>query len=188
LKTTFLTLLSCPVLGYVLAVYVLLHVGYGARAGFDMNPLTDGPPEEDQTRSTASTPIPAAQRSRRIPADFQNMATLVLSCRDALEDEDTDLICKIVQAAAGRVEVLVLANDLSESGRIHHVLAATRLLRPDVRVLAIPHDTRWTRDFGPVCVAEAGTIRFLDFEYNTTDIELAGALRCLTTVIPAPRP
>lgn len=138
-----------------------------ARAG-DVPTLPRPPSALAAGPATAAPPTTTAPARPCLIAEFESQAALVLAAAET--DEATlDVILRVAVAAAARSVVLVLAsNDDEEQILLDHLAkpAPCRSRRHPIHVVQVPHDTHWTRDYGPITLldSERNPV-MLDFEY-----------------------
>ncbi|MEZ6114556.1 MAG: agmatine deiminase family protein [Pirellulaceae bacterium] len=92
---------------------------------------------------------PAAAKQRyRLPAEFDPQQGLLLACREML-DTLPELFVQIVRAARPHVPVVMLVNDNEQWRHAIELLDSHRIPHDNLHFVEIPHDTMWSRDYGP---------------------------------------
>ena len=72
----------------------------------------------------------------------------------------------LAAAIAGFEPVLVICADAAHRRHVRQRLAAAGVTPDRLRLVEHRVDDTWTRDYGPLCVAEAGRVRLVDFAFN----------------------
>ncbi len=109
---------------------------------------------------------PAAAKRFCLPADFQSQESLVLVADKMAGDFPRELV-GLVKAAHRCITLIGLVSDDEGRHRVLQLLARNGLAGDSIRLLQLPCDTVWVRDFGPVFVRSyhSGLIA-LDFDYT----------------------
>ena len=106
------------------------------------------------------------------PGEFEHQGALLLGCHELVR-EFPDTLADLVEAVAGRVPFIALVADYEDNLRTIEALQAHGLRRNAVRFAAVPHDTMWARDYGPIFVRHAnGTRAAVDGQYGLVDRQL----------------
>ncbi len=117
-------------------------------------------------RSTlqASVKPAACGKPLCLSADFESQKSLVLVADKLARDFPRELV-EIVTATRNRVELIGLVSDEEGRDRVRGLLAEHGLTADSIRVLQLPCETKWVRDFGPVFV-RSGDSRLLAFDFD----------------------
>ncbi|MCA9267267.1 MAG: agmatine deiminase family protein [Planctomycetales bacterium] len=104
-----------------------------------------------------------------LPAEFDSQSALLISGAFLAEEVPTTY-ARLVDRLRGRVELLSLVRDERSETQAAELLRAQRVDAPHVRYLRMPHDSMWTRDFGPLAVRQrSGRNVLIDAWYNCAD-------------------
>jgi len=106
------------------------------------------------------------QRESVLPADFERQATLVLVA-DKLSRVFPETFASILAKAQPGIELFGLFSDAGGRDAVRQLLAKHEIPPNRIRLVQVPTDTIWIRDFGPV-VARCGdgTRVAFDCEYR----------------------
>ncbi len=117
-------------------------------------------------RSTiqASVEPAACGKPLCLSADFESQKSLVLVADKLARDFPRELV-EIVTATGDRVELIGLVSDEPGRDRVRGLLAENGLTADSIRVLQLPCETIWVRDFGPVFVRSSDS-RLLAFDFD----------------------
>ena len=100
----------------------------------------------------------------RMPAEFERQGALMVSCEAICCYEG---ICDAVRALAGRVAIIALHRNEDEyqSTLVH--LSIAGIPTDPIRFARVPHNTMWTRDYGPVALISKSNrdVVVLDTQY-----------------------
>jgi agmatine/peptidylarginine deiminase len=92
-----------------------------------------------------------------------------LGCR-SLASAQPQVFADIVDATRGNLTVIALVNNSEEQIAAAQELTHRAVLPESVRFLLTPHDTMWTRDYGPLTVVGGdGSAVMVDAQYGPTD-------------------
>jgi agmatine deiminase len=102
----------------------------------------------------------------RLPGEFERQEALLISCQELLY-EIPEMFIEIVRHTAGRIAIIALVSNEAEYSLAKSLLRNLRVRTSHVRFAIVPHDTMWTRDYGPIVVyhEEKGPI-ILDANYD----------------------
>ena len=115
--------------------------------------------------AAAALPLPE-DAAYRLPAEFERQQALLLACHELLS-EVPELFAEIVRETAGYVTVVALVSDMEEYRLARAILARYRVRGNHVRYITCPHNTMWSRDYGPFVVRHRdGTSAVIDAEYD----------------------
>lgn len=112
-----------------------------------------------------------------LPAEFDPQEALVLSA-GLLAQRYPPLLVQIVEALQGHTSVVGLVSDAQQREKAEKLLAAQKLLGRGVRLVEIPHNTLWIRDYGPIF------FRFPDTHPGAYDAEYPEPGRRLDDAVP----
>ena len=107
--------------------------------------------------------------SRRLPAEWEEQDGVLMAWPHPgsdwapLLDEVEPVFAAIVREISREEEVLIVAPDPQRPLRC---LEAAGADRQRVRIVALPTNDTWARDFGPITVEAAGRPLLLDFGFN----------------------
>jgi len=114
---------------------------------------------------SAPDAIKASIAGARLPAEFEPHQTLLLASAD-LATTLPDVFLDIVSSARSRIDIAVLVRGDHEKVLIEELVLRRGLPRTAVRMLDVPHDTMWIRDYGPIFVStEKGGRLIVDGDY-----------------------
>ncbi len=140
-----------------------------------------------------SAPLAARQSHTlyRLPGEFEKQRAILLSSHELVRDMP-ELFADIVRTTQGHVSLVVLVTDIQEHRDARETLASRRIPAAHVRYAEAPHDTMWSRDYGPLVVQRFdGRPALVDADYDaqrTNDDHVPGAVAKLlkTPCIRAP--
>ncbi len=125
-----------------------------------------------------STPHqPGLAQWTSVPADFEPMEALVLSA-GLLAQQDPDLLAQMVEALHEQIRLVGLVSDGRQRQKVEKILADRKLLGRAIRLVEIPHNTLWIRDYGPIF------FRLPDLHSAAYDAEYPDPRRRLDDVVP----
>ncbi len=111
-------------------------------------------------------PTPLPLDAFHLPGEFERQNGLLLACRELLS-EAPDVFVEIIRETAGRLPVVVLVGDEEEHRNAKSVLSRRQVRGSHVRYMSVPHDTMWSRDYGPLVVRHKdGSVAMVDAEYD----------------------
>ena len=135
---------------------------------------------------------PSQTTSVRLPGDFQRHEALLLA-GGALARECPGVLAQIVTAVKDRLAVVAMVAGRQERRSVLAELAASGLPPDAVRLVEVPTETMWVRDYGPLFVNRADGHRVaVDTEYQIDQrrednaVPAALARHFKTTVVAAP--
>jgi len=85
----------------------------------------------------------------RVPGEFEPQTALLLGCHKMVWD-DPQLFGDLVAAARSHAEVVALVCNVHEYRLAQRLLSDRKIPTERVHFAELPHDTMWTRDYGPV--------------------------------------
>jgi len=117
--------------------------------------------------------------TRCLPAEWTEQDGVLLAwphresdwapCLDAVEP----VFCTIAAVISRFEAVLIVAPD---QARVHTLLKHAGATMEQVRIVGIPTNDTWSRDFGPITVHDNGTPLLLDFGFNGWGLKFAANL------------
>lgn len=116
---------------------------------------------------------------RRLPAEWEAQSGVMLAWPHAGSDW-VDMLAKVepcvaaIVAAISRFEEVVLVVDHAE--RVRPLLLAAGAQAERVRMIELPTNDTWVRDFGAITVEEGAGFRLLDFNFNGWGLKFAANL------------
>lgn len=111
-----------------------------------------------------ASPLPATDWV--LPAEFERQQALLLAW-DAGNGLVQRALCGIVAEAWRNTPVILLVRDEDEEFEAVDVLRQAGIPRRAVTCLPLPHDSVWTRDYGPVIVrSPGGSLQIVDVDYQ----------------------
>lgn len=118
----------------------------------------------------ASIAVPDASRFPTadwvLPAEFERQQALLLAW-DAGNGFVQRALCGIIAEACQTTPVILLVRDEDEEFDAVHVLRQAGVPRRAVTYLPLPHDSMWTRDYGPTIVrSPGGLLQIVDVDYQ----------------------
>lgn len=140
----------------------------------------DEPSEaDDEFIEEAIDPSPAAVYYRHEPdgrvtvrprmlAEFERQSALMVA-GGALCDSAPGVLSDLAAAVSGRVPLVILVNDEVELNSVNQELKLQ--IPPSQRILFVPHNTVWARDYGPTILSDKGKSVVVDAAY---DIDRSG--------------
>jgi agmatine/peptidylarginine deiminase len=112
----------------------------------------------------AASELPAADWV--LPAEFERQQALLLAW-DGGNALIQRALCGIIAEAWRNTAVIVLVRDDDEEFEAVDVLRQVGIPRRAVTFLALPHDSVWTRDYGPAIVrSSGGSLQVVDVDYQ----------------------
>ena len=158
-------------------------------AGWDSRPVV-GPfvwadsatpgPSAEEPRPEAGAPLrprSTAPSWAYLPAEFEPIEALVLPA-GLLAQQAPDLLIQMFQALQEHTAVVGLVQDGRQRHKVEKLLAERNLGRRNLRLVEIPHDTLWLRDYGPIF------FRFPDAHPGAYDAEYPDPRRRLDDAVP----
>jgi hypothetical protein len=97
-------------------------------------------------------PMPEGQ----LPGDFEPAGAVVLACHELVEGQQVKLLTEILQAAAGKTPVVLLANRANEELAVRNILAQLEVDAAGLRFLRAAHDSSRIGHYGPLWIARPG--------------------------------
>ena len=136
-------------------------------------------PAETRTPGETSWTAPqlgqVANARRRIPAEVERQAALVIACQQMLR-EAPEVFVAIV-AATRPTPIIALVADADDHRDALALLKQAQAPSAGLRFLELPQDTMWIRDYGPCLAQQAdGTQVLLDADYSNRDRPLDDAM------------
>ncbi len=111
-------------------------------------------------------PLAPAVATVRLPGEFEPQHAILLGCHSMLLDAP-ELFTGIVAAAQPQLEIVALVRNVGEYQRAQKLLADANIPAARVHFAELPHDTMWTRDYGPMIVQRFdGQAIVLDADYS----------------------
>jgi len=136
---------------------------------FSSLPSTASEPGDDPLEELGSddvqtaTPKPPTGKLR-FPAEHESQAALMLA-GDELARSFPRLFVDLATALRGKTKLLVLASDREVADELQAMLDARDLPRDGIHYLQVPHNSMWTRDYGPLIVERGGKWGMIDADY-----------------------
>lgn len=127
------------------------------------NPVTFA----DNSRTLRELPLRVEDVSEfRMPGEFEYQSGLMISCQAICF---SDAIRDVVRAVARRISIVALYGNEEEYHAAREVLAESGIPANIIGFALIPHDTMWTRDYGPVVPVskQSRDIAVLDTQYRS---------------------
>lgn len=112
------------------------------------------------------------QADRRLPAEWEPQRAILLSWPHAatdwagMLDAIEPLYVELARAISRFEPAWVCCRDEAQVRHVTAVLARAQLPAQRIRLLPVPFNDTWVRDYGPIGVAHPGGIRLLDFTFN----------------------
>lgn len=107
--------------------------------------------------------LPAQQY--RLPGEFERQAALLLGCTELVR-EMPNVFAEIVEATRGSVDIIALVNNHEEQELAKRILDRRMSGHERIHFVEVPHNTMWTRDYGPAVVEVNGKPSIVDAVYN----------------------
>lgn len=102
----------------------------------------------------------------RVPGEFERQQWLLFSCGE-LSLSYADTLAEIAQAVRRKVRVGILYADEDQRNTVDAALRQRMDSLENVRLLPVPHDTKWIRDFGPTVLRGSGEVSIIvDWQYE----------------------
>lgn len=117
--------------------------------------------------------------TRRLPAEWEEQDGVLLAWPHSESDwapyleRVEPVFCAIATTISRFEQVLIVA---PEPTAVHARLAASGAVLDRVRIVRIPTNDTWSRDFGPITVRENGNPVLLDFGFNGWGLKFAANL------------
>lgn len=101
----------------------------------------------------------------RMPGEFEHQSGLMISCQAICCSE---AVRDVLRVAARRIRIVALYIDDEEYDAARDVLVQSGIPSNIIQFAPVPHDTMWTRDYGPVVLANKRnrSIAVLDTYYG----------------------
>lgn len=112
----------------------------------------------------------------RLPAEWEEQDAVLLAWPhgatdwSGMLDEACRCFTAIAQAICRFEKILIVA---PETAAVHNFLATTTIDLSQVRIVELPTNDTWARDFGPITVEVNGTPVMLDFGFNGWGLKFA---------------
>lgn len=103
--------------------------------------------------------------SRRLPGEFERQRYLLLSTGDLTPTYATT-IAEIAAMLQHHIRVVVFYTTSDQAALVHDALAQRLDDLQDIALVAMPHDSRWIRDFGPTVVRQGALPLLVDWSYD----------------------
>lgn len=111
---------------------------------------------------------PRREPKHRLPGDFEPHQAILLG-GGWLAEEAPDVLGAIARLTKPRRLLVLLVSSAREREKVARVLAGHGVPPESVRILSVPTDTGWVRDFGPIFARKAsGAIGAIDARYDRT--------------------
>jgi len=102
---------------------------------------------------------------RMLPGEFEDQAAILIGWH-AKDPIIRQVLISLAKSASTNVRVIVLADDALEQRDAQQALRLSGIASERIRVLLIPCDTIWVRDYGPITVTtRGGRAQIIDLEY-----------------------
>ncbi|MDO9079511.1 MAG: agmatine deiminase family protein [Desulfuromonadales bacterium] len=114
--------------------------------------------------------------NRRLPAEWEEQDGVLLSWPHADSDwsDDIELVEPVFTAIAAAISqherVIIVA---PQADQIIELIVAAGGVPQQVTLIHLPTNDTWSRDFGPITVAEGGRLQLLDFGFNGWGLKFA---------------
>jgi len=114
--------------------------------------------------------------SRRLPAEWEEQDGVLLSWPHADSDwsDDIELVEPVFAAIAAAISqherVIIVA---PQAEQIIELIIAAGGVEQQVTLYQLPTNDTWSRDFGPITIAEGGRRQLLDFGFNGWGLKFA---------------
>jgi agmatine deiminase len=113
-------------------------------------------------------PSPPAS-ARRLAGEFEAQNAIVIGMAQLVQFHSAALV-EIVRALQGHVRILGMVGSRSEEQLVARLLFDNGIDPSSLEFLLIPVDTMWARDFGPLFVLDADSVRVVDTDYPGTEL------------------
>lgn len=101
-----------------------------------------------------------------LPGEFEKQGALLLGCHELARDFP-EVLADIVSAVQAKMPVIALVRDTRDRDRVLWALERRQLTPEGVVFAAVPHDTMWARDYGPIFVRKpSGGRAVIDADYG----------------------
>jgi len=117
-----------------------------------------------------------ADTKRRLPAEWEPQSGVLLAWPHVesdwadMLDQVRPVVVAIVREVARRELVVLLVDDAAP---VRDILAASGVELANVKLVELPTNDTWARDYGPLTVADSGGFRLLDFGFNGWGLKFA---------------
>lgn len=113
-----------------------------------------------------------------LPGEFEPQEAIVLPA-GLLAQRYPQLLAAMLEAIEEHTAVVGLVSDARQRDKVEKLLADRKTLRRGLRLVEIPHNTLWIRDYGPIF------FRFPDAHPGAYDAEYPDPRRRLDDAVPA---
>ena len=150
----------------LVAGLLLLACSAGARG--------DDRPGGDPDRPPTGPPPPATGFPLYgITAETTPRSMLLLACARLFECQESDTLLDIVRIARRTIDVVLLVPDEAMKEKVAKALADSKVGRERIRIVVVPHDSPWLRDYAPRVVFHRGIgPQLVDFLYAQPDMTI----------------
>ena len=101
---------------------------------------------------------------RRVPGEFEDHQYLLLA--SSSDHCHSKTIARVVRVVRDRILPIVLVNDRFDYEQLVEDLDEFGVDPATVKIVHIPHDSKWTRDFGPTSLLLGTKTRLVDWAYS----------------------
>ncbi len=135
--------------------------------------LPEHPPvANDAVTEPEPFPLPAEQKTGRVPAEFEHQAAIMLGCNELLEYHPSTL-AQIIGAIHDRIKIIGLVDDAAQRAKVVALLHEHNLPASAVDFFVWPTESMWVQDFGPICVVNDQHVTVVDFAYPAANRDLS---------------
>ena len=102
---------------------------------------------------------------KRVPAEFETQQYLLMA--SSSDHTHSNTIARVVDEVVGRIQPVILVNDSFDREQLWKEFQTLGIDRKDAKVIYIPHDSKWARDFGPTSVVRGRQqFHLVDWSYS----------------------
>ena len=105
----------------------------------------------EQLGRTPVLPLASVTGPLRVPGEFEPQEALLVT-PGLLAKEHPAVLAALVRAVRDRVDLVGVVADKNEQSAVRKALRNHHLPPDAVRLLRVPHNTMWIRDYGPIFV------------------------------------
>ncbi len=145
-----------------------IHPPAAVRLTHPAPPAEFFPPTEASLASGKVPPVPVAPVGE-LRGEFDTQAAMLIG-GDQMVQEMPEMFAELVSHCRGRVEAMVLVQGEASQQRAEKVLREHLVEASHVHYVNVPHNSMWTRDFGPLTVWQPnGRPALIDAWYGSPD-------------------